>query len=89
MAVDIGEMGAAGRFYEDGKSASPFVHPVHGHAAEERGLCAEVEFGGTRMIGDETFFFALVEGVEFGAIDDSHGDRGKIAGIRGIGKRSG
>jgi hypothetical protein len=27
------------------------------------------------MIGDEAFFFALVEGVEFGAVDGSHGSR--------------
>jgi hypothetical protein len=27
------------------------------------------------MIGDEAFFFALVEGVQFGAIDGGHGSR--------------
>jgi hypothetical protein len=87
VAIDVGEVGAAGGLYENGESAGPFVHPVHRHAAEERGLGAEVKFGGTRMIRDEAFFFALVERMEFGAVDSAHGDKGKIAGMTGIGKR--
>jgi hypothetical protein len=35
-------------------------------------LGAEIEFGGTRVIGDEAFFFALVEGTEAGAVDGGH-----------------
>jgi hypothetical protein len=38
-------------------------------------LGAKVEFGGARVVGDEAFFFALVEGVKFGAVDGSHGSR--------------
>ena len=64
-AVDVGEMRAAGGFYEDGEGAGPFVHPVHGDAAEERGLGAEIEFGGAGMVGDEALFFALVEDWSF------------------------
>ena len=41
VAVDVGEVRALGGFYEDGKGAGPFFHPVHGDAAEERVLRAE------------------------------------------------
>ena len=58
---------------EDGKGAGPFVHPVHGDAAEERILGAEIECGGVRVIGDEAFFFALVNG-EVRAIDRCSGE---------------
>jgi hypothetical protein len=60
---------AFGGFYEDGEGARPFFHPVHGHAAEEGGLGALVESGGFRVVGDEMAGFALVEGVEFFAVD--------------------
>src|SRR5580704_6224584 len=80
-AVDVGEVRPAGSFYENGKSAGPFVHPVHGNAAEERGLCAKVEFSGARVLGDEAFFFARVEGVEFGAFDVGHVYRLQISGL--------
>jgi hypothetical protein len=86
-AVHIGEVRATGGFYEDGKGTGPFVHPVHWDAAEERGLGAEVEFSGARMIYDETFFFALMEGVQAGAVHGDHGDPEKIAGTARIGKR--
>jgi hypothetical protein len=72
VAVNVGEVRTAGGLYEDGEGASPFVHPVHGNAAKKRGLGAEVEFGGARVIGNEAFFFALVERVEFDAVDGGH-----------------
>ena len=75
VAIDVGEVGAAGGLYENGKRASPFVHPVHRHAAKERRLGAKIEFGGARMIGDETLFFAVVERMEFGAVDSAHGTK--------------
>jgi hypothetical protein len=74
VAVNVGEVRTAGGLYEDGEGASPFVHPVHGNAAEERRLGAKIELGGARMLGDEAFFFALMERVEFDAVDGSHGD---------------
>ena len=72
VAINVGEMGASGGFHEDREGAGPFVHPVHGDAAEKRALGAEIEFGGTRVIGDETFFFALVKGAEARAVDGGH-----------------
>jgi hypothetical protein len=39
------------------------------------------------VVGDEAFFFALVKRLKFGAVDGRHGDKGKIAGMRRIGKR--
>ena len=42
-AIHVGKMRAFGGLDEDGESASPFFHPVHGDAAEERGLGATVE----------------------------------------------
>jgi hypothetical protein len=86
-AVHVGAVRATGGFYEDGKSAGPFVHPVHWDAAEERGLGAEVKFGGAGMICDETFFFALMEGVQARAVHAVHRDPEKIAGTARIGKR--
>jgi hypothetical protein len=35
-------------------------------------LGAEIEFSGARMIGNEAFFFALVEALEFGAVDGAN-----------------
>jgi hypothetical protein len=65
-------MRTAGGLYEDGECAGPFVHPIHGNATEERGLRAQIKFGGARVVGDEALFFPLVERVKFGAIDDGH-----------------
>lgn len=45
---------------------------VQGDATEERALGAEVEFGGSGMVGDEAFFFALLESEKAGAIDGGH-----------------
>ncbi|MGB6595855.1 MAG: hypothetical protein WA621_18015 [Candidatus Acidiferrum sp.] len=50
-------------------------------------MSAEIEFGGTRMIGDEALFFALVERVELGAVDRGHGDKEKIARMQEISKQ--
>jgi len=72
VAVDVDEMRAAGGFYEDGESAGPFVHPVHGNAAKEGRLGSKIEFSGTRMPGNEALFFASVERLKFGAVDGSH-----------------
>src|SRR5580692_10530835 len=71
-AVNVGEMRAAGVFYENRESAGPLVHPVHGNATEQRSLRAKVEFGGARMFSDEAFLFALMERVELSAVDVGH-----------------
>jgi hypothetical protein len=39
------------------------------------------------VVGDESFFFPLMKRLKFGAVDGRHGDKGKIAGMRRIGKR--
>src|SRR5260370_20000150 len=49
-AVHVGKVCAFGGFDEDGESASPFFHPVHGDAAEEGGLSALVESGGFMLV---------------------------------------
>jgi hypothetical protein len=44
-------------------------------------LRAQIELGGTRVVGDEEPFFALVEGVEFGAVDVNHVYSLQISGL--------
>jgi hypothetical protein len=72
MAINVGEVRAAGGFYKDWECAGPLVHPIHRHAAEEGRLGAKIEFRGTRMIGDEAFFFALVKRLKTSAVDVGH-----------------
>jgi hypothetical protein len=86
MAVNVNEVRAAGGFYKHWKGPRPLVHPIHGDAAEERGLGSEIKFSGARVGGDEAFFFALVESVEFGAVDGIHGCGKTIFGMMGMGK---
>src|ERR1700682_76107 len=71
-AVHVGEVRTSSGFNEHGESAGPFFHPVHGDAAEEGILSALVEGGGFRVVGEEAGFFAFLESVEFGAVDDGH-----------------
>ena len=60
-AVDVGEVCAFGGLDEEGESAGPFFHPVHGDATEEGALGALVESGGVGMVGEEAGFFAFLE----------------------------
>jgi hypothetical protein len=71
-AIDVSKVRAFGGFDENGKCPGPFFHPVHGDAAEERGLGASVQNGGLGMVGEKAGFFALVESAKFGSIDCGH-----------------
>src|SRR5260370_14702964 len=71
-AIHVGKMRAFGGLDEDGESASPFFHPVHGDAAEEGGLSACVERGGFWMVGEEAGIFTLLQGFQFIAVDGGH-----------------
>src|SRR6266852_2509246 len=72
-AIHVGKMRAFGRLDEDGESASPFFHPVHGDAAEEGGLGTIVESSGYGVSGEEAGIFASLESFPFGAVAGGHG----------------
>jgi len=86
--VDIGEMRAFGGFYEDGKSAGPFFHPIHGDAAEEGGLGGAIQGRGPGVVHHETALFTVAEILQVLAIDSGHVGFGgeKIIGTGRMGK---
>ncbi len=57
--VDISEMRAFGILHKDRKRASPFFHPVHRHAAEQRALGRAIEGRGPSMVDHEAMLFAV------------------------------
>src|SRR5437667_3986992 len=71
-SVHIVELSPLGLTHERWEGASPFDHPVHGHAAEQRFAGTFKQGFGLGALGHKALLLALHEGLEAGAIDDFH-----------------
>jgi hypothetical protein len=76
MAIDIEEFGAPRLAHKRRESASPFRHPVHGHAAQQRLTCTLKQRARFRTVSDELLLFSLHQGLQAGALESSHGASG-------------
>src|ERR1700741_3739108 len=68
-------MRAARGLHEDGERSRPFFHPVHGHAAKKRTLCASVKLSGTWMVGRKALGLALMQSPKLVPVQSGHDRR--------------